>query len=543
MTMIDANKPPLNCCQASQPYPTKTISKYINHGLAVKWAKIALVVGLFMGASVHVLAIGQLNNGSRTPDSIDLLNAPVTAPISLPTTGENGLVKFSSLSPLVLAYLSQQAIAPDGALMPNMRQLRIVDSQGNAMPMALRLVKNVEQVSQPLPIVSVNNDNPAAVEKLRQAVLVAVDNASGENSISLELKSFPRNPTLATDAPTGQEPVTWWLANPLMEKTSHHNTLDNASVAQIDLNFTKPKTSRPLQIQLYGSNDLQSWEMLNQGVVSPFNAEKSKGIAQISPETRRNVHQIHQNFELTSTQGRYRYWQVIANQPVALTDADIRTAREQSRYFLTRANFTRNADANGGKNWQLDLPQPMFSTGMRFFVPQNQLWQVSLNATSDDRTKLAQLMRQPLSPNATTKPLLSTTQIEPQHDTITWQPTIVQHVNLSGQLPADNLPVTLLTPVYELLFLAQGEAPYQLRINDSASLSKPPIVLSGNQIAQLPLLGEGQLGMLLTSEDADVRNQRYKQWLLWGVLGLIVVVLLAMAYRLYQQTTTQRPIQ
>ena len=100
-----------------------------------------------------------------------------------------------------------------------------------------------------------------------------------------------------------------------------------------------------------------------------------------------------------------------------------------------------------------------------------------------------------------------------------------------------------MTPVYELLFLAQGEAPYQLRINDSASLSKPPIVLSGNQIAQLPLLGEGQLGMLLTSEDADVRNQRYKQWLLWGVLGLIVVVLLAMAYRLYQQTTTQRPIQ
>ena len=49
--------------------------------------------------------------------------------------------------------------------------------------------------------------------------------------------------------------------------------------------------------------------------------------------------------------------------------------------------------------------------------------------------------------------------------------------------------------------------------------------------------------MLLTSEDADARNQRYKQWLLWGVLGLIVVVLLAMAYRLYQQTTTQRPIQ
>ena len=72
MTMIDANQPPLNCCQASQPYPTKTISKYINHGLAVKWAKVALVVGLFMGVSVNALAIGQLNNGGRVPDSIDL---------------------------------------------------------------------------------------------------------------------------------------------------------------------------------------------------------------------------------------------------------------------------------------------------------------------------------------------------------------------------------------------------------------------------------------------------------------------------------------
>lgn len=92
-----------------------------------------------------------------------------------------------------------------------MRQLRIVDSQGNAMPMALRLVKNVEQVSQPLPIVSVNNDNLPPWKNSVKRCLV-VDNASGENSISLELKSFPRNPTLATDAPTGQEPVTWWAA-------------------------------------------------------------------------------------------------------------------------------------------------------------------------------------------------------------------------------------------------------------------------------------------------------------------------------------------
>lgn len=537
---ITGQHAPLTLCrQASKLFRTKVCQKGLIRGL---FASVLLAMLVPAHATEKALVMT-----GQAPEAIDQLGSPVMAPITLPSDTSDGLVKFSSLSPVVLAYLATQETGAQGAFKPNLRQLRIVDSQGQVMPMALRLVKNIEKTSQSLPIVSVAQDNPVAVEKLRQAVLLAVNNANDANAISIELKSFPRNPVFATDTPSGQGPVSWWLANPRASAPDTSGMpAEDLGASQLALSFAKPQDNRLLQVQLYGSEDLQSWQLLTQTVVRPFGTAADRGastpsLTDTTLDSRSQSNRVSQRFELSPAQSRYRYWQVVANQPVLFQGATLEQPREQPRYFLTRANFIR--DTNTANQWQLRLPQPMYTMGMTFFVPQNQLWQISLSATADERMQLSQLLRQPIPTVTSAKPLVQQSQVDYQNSLVQWQPNIMQQVNLLGQLPADNLPVTLLTPVYELLFLAQGTPPYEMRINEPQSLAKPPVILSGQQISQLAEAGEGQLGVLQLVDDPDASQQQYKQWLLWSVLLLILVMLGAMAYRLYQQTTTQRPSQ
>ena len=447
------------------------------------------------------------------------------------------LVKFSSLTPSLLALIMQQ----NGATISDKQNYRLIDAKGHIMPMAIRPVSKQSSVNQVLQVVSVETDNPNAVEKLRHALNVQLNNPDNQQSINIDFSNLPSNPVSAV---TNSPVRTWWLTNPNFAKTQPALSTEQAVnlwLKFLPVNSAQP-SKRPLQLQIYGSDDLQSWQMVSQTVVSPFDptqrGQPTQYSQMVAPQTDGSNQPIATGnaIAIEPQQANYRYWQVVANQPVNLEAASLNRRVSEPSFFLTRASFSKTKeDAN---QWRLSLAQPMLTTGVSFFVPENQLWQVSISVPEQEANQLAKINK---TANVSNDKTLATTQIDKNHTTVSWQPTLTKSLQLSGQMQQDDLPVDLLTPMYEMYFLAQGTAPYRLVINEPRVLQQPNITLSNQQLTSLGNTVEGQMQNIEALNNPNASFERYKTWALWGVLAAIVAALALIALRLYQQTTTQAP--
>lgn len=447
------------------------------------------------------------------------------------------LVKFSSLTPSLLALIMQQ----NGATISDKQNYRLVDAKGHIMPTAIRPVSKQSSVNQVLQVVSVETDNPNAVEKLRHALTVQLDNPDNQQSINIDLSNLPSNPVSAV---TNSPVRTWWLTNPNFAKTEP--TLSTEQAVNLWLKFlpvnSVQPSKRPLQLQIYGSDDLQSWQMVSQTVVSPFDptqrGQPTQYSQMVAPQTDGSNQPIATGHAIAiePQQANYRYWQVVANQPVNLEAASLNRRVSEPSFFLTRASFSKTKeDAN---QWRLSLAQPMLTTGVSFFVPENQLWQVRISVPEQEANQLAKINK---TANVSNDKTLANSQIDKNHTTVSWQPTLTKSLHLDGQMQQDDLPVDLLTPMYEMYFLAQGTAPYRLVINEPRVLQQPNITLSDQQLTRLGNTVEGQMQNIEALNNPNASFERYKTWALWGVLAAIVAALALIALRLYQQTTTQAP--
>ena len=444
------------------------------------------------------------------------------------------LVKFSSLTPSLLALIMQQ----NGATISDKQNYRLIDAKGHIMPMAIRPVSKQSSVNQVLQVVSVETDNPNAVEKLRHALTVQLDNPDNQQSINIDLSNLPSNQVAAV---TNSPVRTWWLTNPNFAKTEP--TLSTEQAVNLWLKFlpvnSAQPSKRPLQLQIYGSDDLQSWQMVSQTVVSPFSpSQRGQPSQMLAPQADGTNQPIATGnaIAIEPQQANYRYWQVVANQPINLEAASLNRMVSEASFFLTRASFSKTKeDAN---QWRLSLAQPMLTTGVSFFVPENQLWQVSINVPEQEANQLAKINK---TANVSNDKTLANSQIDKNHTTVSWQPTLTKSLQLGGQMQQDDLPVDLLTPMYEMYFLAQGTAPYRLVINEPGVLQQPNITLSNQQLTSLGNTVEGQMQNIEALNNPNASFERYKTWALWGVLAAIVAALALIALRLYQQTTTQAP--
>lgn len=447
------------------------------------------------------------------------------------------LVKFSSLTPSLLALIMQQ----NGATISDKQNYRLIDAKGHIMPMAIRPVSKQSSVNQVLQVVSVETDNPNAVEKLRHALTVQLDNPNNQQSINIDLSNLPSNPVAAV---TNSPVRTWWLTNPNFAKTEP--TLSTEQAVNLWLKFlpvnAAQPSKRPLQLQIYGSDDLQSWQMVSQTVVSPFSPSQATQPSQSSQMVAAQADGSNQPIAtgnaiaIEPQQANYRYWQVVANQSVNLEAASLNRRVSEPSFFLTRASFSKTKeDAN---QWRLSLAQPMLTTGVSFFVPENQLWQVRISVPEQEANQLAKINK---TANVSEDKTLANSQIDKNHTTVSWQPTLTKSLHLDGQMQQDDLPVNLLTPMYEMYFLAQGTAPYRLVINEPRVLQQPNITLSDQQLTRLGNTAEGQMQNIEALNNPNASFERYKTWALWGVLAAIVAALALIALRLYQQTTTQAP--
>lgn len=447
------------------------------------------------------------------------------------------LVKFSSLTPSLLALIMQQ----NGVDINDKQNYRLIDAKGHIMPMAIRPVSKQSSVNQVLQVVSVETDNPNAVEKLRHALTVQFDNPDNQQSINIDLSNLPSNPVAAV---TNSPVRTWWLTNPNFAKTQP--ALSTEQSVNLWLKFlpvnSAPPSKRPLQLQIYGSDDLQSWQMVSQTVVSPFDPSQPTQRGQPSQMVATQADGTNQPIAtgnaiaIEPQQANYRYWQVVANQPINLEAASLNRMVSEASFFLTRASFSKTKD--NANQWRLSLAQPMLTTGVSFFVPENQLWQVSINVPEQEANQLAKINK---TANVSNDKTLANSQIDKNHTTVSWQPTLTKSLQLGGQMQQDDLPVDLLTPMYEMYFLAQGTAPYRLVINEPPVLQQPNITLSNQQLTSLGNTVEGQMQNIEALNNPNASFERYKTWALWGVLAAIVAALALIALRLYQQTTTQAP--
>ena len=447
------------------------------------------------------------------------------------------LVKFSSLTPSLLALIMQQ----NGATISDKQNYRLIDAKGHIMPMAIRPVSKQSSVNQVLQVVSVETDNPNAVEKLRHALNVQLNNPDNQQSINIDFSNLPSNPVAAV---TNSPVRTWWLTNPNFAKNQPALSTEQAInlwLKFLPVNSAQP-SKRPLQLQIYGSDDLQSWQMVSQTVVSPFDPSQSTQPTQHSQMVAAQADGSNQPIAtgnaiaIEPQQANYRYWQVVANQPVNLEAASLNRRVSEPSFFLTRASFSKTKeDAN---QWRLSLAQPMLTTGVSFFVPENQLWQVRISVPEQEANQLAKINK---TANVSNDKTLANSQIDKNHTTVSWQPTLTKSLQLGGQMQQDDLPVDLLTPMYEMYFLAQGTAPYRLVINEPGVLQQPNITLSNQQLTSLGNTVEGQMQNIEALNNPNASFERYKTWALWGVLAAIVAALALIALRLYQQTTTQAP--
>ena len=441
------------------------------------------------------------------------------------------LVKFSSLTPSLLALIMQQ----NGATISDKQNYRLIDAKGHIMPMAIRPVSKQSSVNQVLQVVSVETDNPNAVEKLRHALNVQLNNPDNQQSINIDFSNLPSNPVAAV---TNSPVRTWWLTNPNFAKNQPALSTEQAVnlwLKFLPVNAAQP-SKRPLQLQIYGSDDLQSWQMVSQTVVSPFNPTQSSQMVAPQADGSNQPIATGNAIAIEPQQANYRYWQVVANQPVNLEAASLNRRVSEPSFFLTRASFSKTKeDAN---QWRLSLAQPMLTTGVSFFVPENQLWQVRISVPEQEANQLAKINK---TANVSNDKTLANSQIDKNHTTVSWQPTLTKSLQLGGQMQQDDLPVDLLTPMYEMYFLAQGTAPYRLVINEPGVLQQPNITLSNQQLTSLGNTVEGQMQNIEALNNPNASFERYKTWALWGVLAAIVAALALIALRLYQQTTTQAP--
>ena len=444
------------------------------------------------------------------------------------------LVKFSSLTPSLLALIMQQ----NGATISDKQNYRLIDAKGHIMPMAIRQVSKQSSVNQVLQVVSVETDNPNAVEKLRHALNVQLNNPDNQQSINIDLSNLPSNQVAAV---TNSPVRTWWLTNPNFAKNQPALSTEQAInlwLKFLPVNSAQP-SKRPLQLQIYGSDDLQSWQMVSQTVVSPFSpSQRGQPSQMLAPQADGTNQPIATGnaIAIEPQQANYRYWQVVANQPVNLEAASLNRRVSEPSFFLTHASFSKTKD--DANQWRLSLAQPMLTTGVSFFVPENQLWQVRISVPEQEVNQLAKINK---TANVSNDKTLANSQIDKNHTTVSWQPTLTKSLQLGGQMQQDDLPVDLLTPMYEMYFLAQGTAPYRLVINEPGVLQQPNITLSNQQLTSLGNTVEGQMQNIEALNNPNASFERYKTWALWGVLAAIVAALALIALRLYQQTTTQAP--
>jgi len=306
------------------------------------------------------------------------------------------------------------------------------------------------------------------------------------------------------------EDQTWLLALPIPEPS--------AQLSARKIVLTWPSSAVSIEANVEGSADLINWSSAGTSVL--LDTGQGNGDQTQLKQTRIDVNQS------------YRYWRVTLSAPLALSNAAIVLQDVERPVWQTQTVMFKHGGSDG---WTLALPQPIAISGLKFEIPMNQVWTLSLSAmmTKNGAASLSasawqQLRTQQLS-HWQTPP-----KDEPADHQQLWVDgdargaVVAAQWQIKGLGPQGaQLPVTVYGPAQSLYFIAQGQPPYRLEVNDPARVetgmgstltlpqTPPPV--------QQATLGELQIIPPTTP---------WKTYGLWAVLVLAVIALAIAALRL-----------
>lgn len=376
-------------------------------------------------------------------------------------------------------------------------QLQVLDAKGQPMPRRLLAVMQ-DQAERwvPMTVYPWPSEDPLSAE---DALSLQVQIDDQRTTASL---------TLPQPAPVSEQMQQrqWLLVTP--------EELHDLPETSLRFDIDWPNVAQSTAVQIEGSDNLLSWQSAGSGTL--LQAKQNTGLT------------LKQN--RLYPMGHYRYWRLTLSQPLPIASA--RLVIQDAPKPVTTRYQVQFLPTNMVGQWQADVGAAWTVSGMHWEVPADQVWAFHVQV---QRPTLAGHQPQWQSVGEArlhhwTHPPLN--QAARQQDLWFESPVAGQIWRLNGQATAQALSVGLDVPNQQLLFLAQGQAPYRVQVGQALS--------DATWSMQLPNQTPKAQGAHLGTWQMQQPPVPWRQYGLWAVLVLAVLVLAGVAWRLMRQLKTDQ---
>ncbi|MCE0844881.1 DUF3999 domain-containing protein [Buttiauxella sp. A2-C1_F] len=402
---------------------------------------------------------------------------------------------------------------------PDLRDVRVFNHQGEAVPFSLEAQTSSAVVSEPVALRIFTLDSSADTRANQQA---GVRSESvilrSKNGIEIRLegenvKSMGQS-YLLTLPEDQQQPL---------------------NISQLQLIWDKPAENWQGKVSLYYSYDLREWNQISDG--APL-MDLSSGSDRLTLDKL--------DINVTMTPNKLRYLLLVFDaQPHSVQLTGVNAVREHESPTQERISLTATASKTSliEAVWHWSHPQPLTSLEITLHedgvLPIEMAWR---RAESDEWHPLAKQVIYQLNGKASAPIIMPNEPVQ-----------AVKITTLNARLPESLPEITGKRESQILIFNAQGTAPFTLawgnRTAKSAALDIgmliPPELrketgletfASAQAQEQITLGGEARLNAVSPVE----RKSQWQTVLIWGVLILGVAVLLWMAMKLWREVRSEK---
>jgi hypothetical protein len=374
------------------------------------------------------------------------------------------------------------------------QQIHVIDANQQAMPYRIESAKQVsKQTDTALQIYQWPTQQTD--EHWQQIEQLKLQLKQGQSETTLTWPALSSNKT--SDSSQAR---TWLLVAPQLDQP--------VTAQQLLLDWGSKAISSRVQVE--GSDNLSDWQFAGTGSIL-----ETKSAAQ---------HVVKQ--QQIDIQNTYRFWRIQFDEPLLLQQATLRSQyQESAAWQVEQVELKPSAQAG---QWLLNANYPLEVQRLQFTIPKNQLWSVGVDTLQQQqgRPTWQSAVKTELFDLDATAGLAKKDQIHLDYpvQAAEWR------FNLQGAAPQQPLAVTLSSPQRYVVFLAQGQAPYQLRIGGGVNTAAQlPAQLPAAHLAQI---AQVELKTLPTS---------YKQYALWAGLIFLVLLLAMAAWRLLKTAQQSNP--
>lgn len=396
---------------------------------------------------------------------------------------------------------------------PDLRDIRVFNSKGEAVPFALTPQRQPQRAPQPVALKVFSLD----IKHIKQ---------EGQNSLTVKMPG-------GTEVHLAGDDVTRISQSFLLTLPDGQTTA--LPVALLRLNWTKPAQNWQAKVDLFYSDNLKEWYQLSED--SPL-MDLTSGSDQLKLNTLPS--------SVTLSERGYRYLlMTVSDAPQPLTLQSVEALAPADDYSNAYVYLPAHKESGGASEavYRWASPQPLAGLAI------NPGSESAVLPVEIDYRQRAEDPWRPLAKtvlyrinDAQSEPMLLNGELV--------QAIRVKGINASwGNTPPE---VQGLRASQALVFIPQGTGPFMLAWGNKAAKPRAmaldmviPEKLRGQYtLDSLPVATEADIITLggearLTAVDSAERRSQWMTMLIWGVLVIGVLALLGVAYRLWREVKTK----